>query len=301
MHEEDPTHDLKVAETAGRQHGRIAYWQLTDLGLGRGAIAHRAETGRLHAVRRGIYAVGYVSETAEALEMEAVLACGAGAVVSHWTAAARWKLLRPVRGRVHVSLSSDRRVPGIRTHLVKALHPHDKTKRDGIPITSVPRTLLDIAGVADERTVRRAVNQAARSGWLNRNAIDEMLQRNPRRQGSKQLRTLIASVHPGTRRTRSDLEVAFLLLLEKYRLPQPVINAVVMGFEVDFHWPGTNLIVELDGFEYHRTPIERENDRLRDAKLKRAGYEVLRVTDAWLDTDPAGVAEAVKSLLACPG
>jgi very-short-patch-repair endonuclease len=95
--------------------------------------------------------------------------------------------------------------------------------------------------------------------------------------------------------------VAFLLLLEKYRLPQPVINAVVMGFEVDFHWPGTNLIVELDGFEYHRTPIERENDRLRDAKLKRAGYEVLRVTDAWLDTDPAGVAEAVKSLLACPG
>ena len=112
--------------------------------------------------------------------MAAVLACGEGAVLSHWTAASRWKLLRPTRGRAQVSVPTDRRVKGIRTHRVPGLHPHDCTKRDGIPITSMPRTLLDIAGVADERTLRRAVNQAERTGWLNRRAINELLERNPR-------------------------------------------------------------------------------------------------------------------------
>jgi very-short-patch-repair endonuclease len=288
-----------LAELAGRQHGAVAHWQLIELGFTRSGIHRLVLAGVLHRVYRGVYAVGHPGLSVEGREMAAALACGRGAVVSHWTAAARWNLLRPVQA-LHVSVASDRRVPGIRTHLVKQLHPHDMTKRDGIPITSVPRTLLDIAGVADERALRRAVNQAERSGWLNRNAMNQVLERNRRRPGSKQLRTLIAAVHPATRRTRSDLEVAFLLLLEKYRLPQPATNAMVMGFEVDFHWPGTNLIVELDGYEYHRTAIELENDRLRDAKLKAAGYEVLRITDSWLDADPAGVAGTVRKLLECP-
>jgi hypothetical protein len=301
MHEQNPTSDKKIAAVAARQHGRIAYWQLVELGLGRGAIDHRARTGRLHRVRKGVYAVGYRSDTPESREMEAVLACGPGAVVSHWAAASRWQLLRPARGPVHVSVPRDRRVRGIRVHHVKPLHPLDWTRRDGTPITSVPRTLLDLAGVANERTLRRAVNQAARSGWLNRRAVQEMLERNPRRKGSRQLRILIAAVNPSAHRTRSDLEVAFLELCETYGIPRPEVNGKVLGLEVDFHWPGTNLIVELDAYEYHRTPQEFENDRRKDAHLKRHGYEVLRVSEGWLNDDSEGVAATVTSLLGCPG
>jgi uncharacterized protein DUF559 len=288
-----------LAKLAGRQHGVVAYWQLIELGFTGSGIHRQVIAGVLHRAYRGVYAVGHPGLSVEGREMAAALACGRGAVVSHWTAAARWELLRPVRV-LHVSVTSDRRVPGIRTHFVKRVHPNDRTKRDGIPITSVPRTLLDIAGVANERTLRRAVNEAERSGWLNRTGIQEVLQRNPRRKGARQLRTLIAAVNPGTRKTRSDLEVAFLKACADYGVPTPVTNEKVHGFEVDFHWPGTNLIVELDSYEYHRTPQEFENDRRRDAALKRAGYEVLRIPDTWLDADPAGVAATVKELLGCP-
>jgi very-short-patch-repair endonuclease len=293
--------DHMVAMLAGNQHGVVAVWQLLELGLSRRQVERRVEAGRLHRVFWGVYSVGHPAKTGEAREMAAVLACGDCAVLSHWTAGVRWRLIRPVRGPVHVSAPNDRKSQrGMCTHKAQ-LHPHDRTKRDGIPVTSVPRTLLDIAGVANERTLRRAVNQAARSGWLNRRAIDELLERNPRRKGSKQIRTVIASVTPATRRTRSDLEVAFLELCAAYGLPEPLSNTKVLGFEVDLYWPEATLIGELDSYEYHRTPYEFESDRRRDAHLKRNGYEVLRVGEGWLNSDPADVAETVRSLLGCPG
>jgi very-short-patch-repair endonuclease len=149
--------------------------------------------------------------------------------------------------------------------------------------------------------LRRAVNQAVRSGWFNRRGVEEVIARNSRRKGTNQLCAVIASVTPGTRRSRSDLEVAFLLLLEKHGLPRPLVNAKVERFEVDFYWPAAKLIVELDSYEYHRTQHEFANDRIRDAFLKKRRYEVLRVADTWLDADPAGVAETVRTLLGCPG
>jgi very-short-patch-repair endonuclease len=297
MQGKDPTRDAKLAILAGKQHGVVAYWQLIALAFSPGAIEHALATGRLHRMYKGVYSVGYQTDAAEAWEMAAVLKCGPEAVLSHWTATSRWQLLRPRQGPVHVSVPSDRRVPGIRTHHVQRFHPNDRTKRDGIPITSVPRTLLDLAAVAPLRQLQRAVNEADRRGWLNRSAIAELLERNPRRHGRKALVAVIASVSPGTRRTRSDLETAFLLLLENYRLPQPLVNAKVAGIEVDMHWPGARPIVELDSYEYHRTQAEFENDRQRDARLKLAGYEVLRVTDTWLIRDPTGVAETVRALL----
>jgi very-short-patch-repair endonuclease len=157
--------------------------------------------------------------------------------------------------------------------------------------------LLDLGAVADERVLRRAVNEADRKGRLNRRAVQELLERNPRRPGTKVLRSLIAAVDPQTRRTRSDLEVAFLALCKKHGIPTPVSNGKVEGIEVDMHWPGTNVIVELDGYEYHRTPAEFDNDRRRDADLMAKGYIVLRVSDQWLYSDPRGVADAVYSVV----
>src|SRR4051794_1052187 len=239
-----------LAKLGSTQHGVVAVWQLLELGFSRREIAVRVESRRFHRVYRGVYTLGHPARTAEALEMAAVLACGPQAVLSHWTAAARWALIRPVHGPVHVIAPSDRKAQrGMRPH-TSPLHPHDRTRRDGIPITTVPRTLLDLSAVANERLVRRAVNQADRKGWLNRRVMAELLERNPRRKGTKQLRAVIAGVNPTTRRTRSDLEVAFIVLCKAHHLPAPVANTEVAGIEVDMHWPGTNLIVELDCYEY---------------------------------------------------
>jgi very-short-patch-repair endonuclease len=161
----------------------------------------------------------------------------------------------------------------------------------------VPRTLLDLAAVASPKQLLRATNEAARKGWLNETALLELIERHPRRKGMKAFVAVIAAVDPLTRRTRSDLEADFLALCRKYKLPEPVVNGMVEGLEVDMHWPGTKLIVELDSYEYHRTPAEFAADRRRDAFLKTSGYDVLRVADSWLNTDPNGVATTIRQLL----
>jgi very-short-patch-repair endonuclease len=245
-----------------------------------------------------VYAVGHAAVTAEGRELAAVLACGPGATLSHWNAAARWGLLRPTRGPVHVTVAAEcRHRVGIRVHLVEQLHPSERTLRDAIPVTSVPRTLLDVAAVATPKALARAVNQADRLGWLNRGAIERLCLRNRGRRGVKRLRAALEAAHPSTGRTRSDLEADFLVLCRDSGLPSPAVNTTVEGYEVDMHWPGTRLIVEIDGFEYHRTRASFERDRRRDAELKLRGYQVLRVTDAWLAGDPAGVATTVRMLL----
>jgi very-short-patch-repair endonuclease len=283
---------------AGRQHGLVAYWQLLRLGFGRNWIAHKVKIGWLHRVHTGVYAVGHPALTEHGKLMAAVLACGAGARLSHWRAARHWDLLERVPPIIDVVLIGNRTGPrNVRTHRVKDLHPDDRTSRHGIPITTVPRTLLDLAAVADERQLRRAVNNAARGGWLNRRAIDDLLERHPHRRGIAAFRAVVADVTTQTRRTRSDFEVSFERLCRKHGLPKPVINGIVEGIEVDAHFPGTNLTVELDSYEYHRTPYEFDQDRRRDAQLKKRGYEVLRVSEMWFDSDPREVAETISELL----
>jgi hypothetical protein len=230
--------------------------------------------------------------------MAAVLACGSDAVLSHWTAAELWGLLRKHGTVIDVSVLGHRcGTKGIRTHRLKELCPGDRTRRNRIPVTSLPRTLLDLAGVATERQLVRAVNEAERAGWLNHRAIDQLLERNSGRKGTKALRAVIASVHPETRRSRSGLETDFLALCGRYGISRPVVNGMVEGYEVDMHWPGTRLIVELDSSEYHRSPIEFARDRRRDAYLKTKGYDVVRVADSWLNSDPRGVAPTIRTLL----
>ena len=155
MQGKDPTRDAKLAVLAGKQHGVVAYWQLIALAFSAGAIEHRLLTGRLHRMYKGVYAVGHPPTAAEAWEMAAVLRCGRDAVASHWTAASRWQLLRPVRGPIHVSVPRDVWAKGIRVHIVKPLHPHDRTKRDGIPITSVPRARPLGRGTSEATPARR--------------------------------------------------------------------------------------------------------------------------------------------------
>jgi len=280
MQGENGSREWRLAALAAKQHGVVAYRQLRALGFGPGAIEHRARAGRLHLVHRGVYAVGHTRLTAEGRHMAAVLACGDGAALSRWSAARRWELLRTRDAVIDVVVPGNPEGrKGIRMHRARDLHPHDITKRDGIPITSVPRTLLDLAARAPQRTLKRAVNEADRQGRLNRRAVQELLERNRGRRGTKRLRAVIASVHPATRRTRSDLEVDFLKLCRKFDIEVPAENATVAGYEVDMFWPNANLIVELDHYDYHRTPAEFTADRRKWARLKRLGYEVLPISD----------------------
>jgi Protein of unknown function (DUF559) len=186
---------------------------------------------------------------------------------------------------------------GLRVHRLKALDPRDRTRRDRIPITTVPRTLLDLAAAAPTKQLQRAVNEAERRGLLNETAMTETLERHRRRAGTARLRSLIAAVDPQAHRSRSDLELDFLAFCRRYGLPAPVLNGKIDGYEVDFHWPGTKLIVELDTWDYHGTTGAFEADRERDAHLVGRGYVVIRVTARRLRSDPAGLARAIRLLL----
>ena len=290
--------DAIIAKLAANQHGVVAVWQLLRLGLTRRELARRIEAGRLHRVYRGVYAVGYRALSREGQLMAAVLACGPAAVLSHWSAAEHWDLLTTRRSLIAISVASHRQGHrGLEVHRLRKLHPHDRTRRNRIPITTVPRTLLDLAATAPTWQLKRAINEAERRNLLKPRAMRETLERHHGRAGTKALRSLIAAVDPQTRRSRSDLEVEFLDLCRRYGLPTPVVNAIVEGYEVDMHWPGTKLIVELDTWDYHGTSSAFETDRERDAYLALKEYIVIRITAHRMDTDPAGVAATIQRLL----
>lgn len=296
------TVDRAIAELAGQQHGVVARRQLLAFGLGPGAIEHRIANGRLHRVHYGVYAVGYRSLTPHGRWLAAVLAAGPGAVLSHRSAAALWGL-RPAAGRridVTVRRRGRRDRPGIAVHVTRELRDRDRAQRVSIPVTSVARTLLDLAGVIPERQLSRAFEEADRADLLDLDAIEDICLRGRGRRGLGALLRLLADQTGPTPATRSELERVFLDLCDDHRLPRPRINALVAGFEVDALWPCQRLIVELDGYAFHRTRAAFERDRDRDAGLLLAGYRVLRFTHRRLEQDSSATAATVRAALANP-
>jgi very-short-patch-repair endonuclease len=168
---------------------------------------------------------------------------------------------------------------------------------DGIPVTSLPRTLLDLAEVVPQDHVTRAIEEAERKRIFDRKALEELLQRSPGRRGRRPLRAILtdAVIEPAT---RAELERRFHQLIQKAGLPKPKINTLVEGFEVDVCWPSHRLIVELDGYETHQTRKAFEDDRERDVALLLAGYRVVRVTWRQLTRQPDQVTSRLRRLLA---
>ena len=289
---EPPSVDHAVAALAARQHGVVSRLQLSALGLSRAAIETRVRTGRLHRVHRGVFAVGHRRLTRSGQLMAAVLACGEGAVISHRSAAALWGLTReaPVRVDVLRATAGGRPHPGIAFHRTRRLLDHERTQVDGIPVTSIARTLLDLTDVA---RVDRAVAQADRLGLLDAAAVQRAIADNPGRRGAKRL---LAAIDVPVL-TRSELEDAFLGLVRRANLPEPLVNQRVAGLEVDFHWPDHRLVVETDGATYHRSRAAQERDRDREAILARAGVRTHRFTHRQVVRDPRDVEETLRALL----
>jgi hypothetical protein len=290
-----------AAELATAQGGPISREQLMELGFGRGAIDYWLASGRLHPLFRGVYLLGHEAITAKGRMMGPVLAYGDKALLSHRHATEWWGFARTSRKDVDVTVPGRSKAgqDGITLHLVRRLDPRDVTVHEGVPITTVARTLLDYAEVVPRNRLKRAIEEADRLRMFDGFAIQELLARSPGRRGHKPVRELLSDfVYDEF--SRQELEALFFDLCKEAGLLLPTMNAMICGYEVDAYWPGTNLIVELDSHAYHLNPTAFEADRLRDAELLLAGYRVVRITYRQLTRDSAATANRLKSLLACP-
>jgi predicted transcriptional regulator of viral defense system len=283
---------------AAKQGGAIANRQLTRLGVSGSTIKSWLRSGRLHPRHRGVYALGHPTLAHIGILWAAVLACGPGAVLSHRSAALLWCIRQSSRKPVDVTVvgRSRRRRKGIDVHLVRHLDPRDVTEIGGLPVTTLARTLLDLAEVVPVNQLRRAINEADYLKLFDLKAIDEQLSRSNGRRGQKPLTAVLSAVVPDDR-TRSDLEEAFLTFCEERGIPRPRVNRGRNGKELDMTWLGHDLIVELDGYQGHRTRRAFENDRRRDARHLLEGLRTVRVTANWLTTEPADLEATVKRLL----
>jgi very-short-patch-repair endonuclease len=233
--------------------------------------------GRLHLVTPGVYAVGRPDLTQEGRWTAAVFASGPGAMLSHRSAAALWGIGdEGSEIEVTVRTASPRRRAGVRAYRRPTLADRDVTERDGIPVTGLVRTFVDLAAIQTPRLVERSVNEADRLDLIDPPTLRLELQPHRCEPGVRPLRALLD--RRTFRMTRSELERLFLPIAKQVGLPLPLTKQWVNGFEVDFFWPDLGLVVETDGLRYHRTPAEQARDRLRDQAHTAAGLVNLRFT-----------------------
>jgi very-short-patch-repair endonuclease len=262
--------DRAIVALAARQHGIVTTAQLLNAGVGRRSIARRVERGWLIPRFRGVYQVGPVAAQ-YGREMAAALACGEGAALSHQSAAAIWGFARD-DDVVHVTVTRDvRSRAGLRVHRTLSLNA---VVHQGLPLTDPARTLNDLERTLSTADIERARERAAMLGLV------------------------LPDDDPYPEFTRSEAEQRLKQLCKAAHLPTPRMNARVAGYEVDAYWPAHRLIVEIDGYAYHRTRAAFERDRTRDAALTAAGYRVIRITWRRLRDEPYSVSAQLGALLA---
>lgn len=234
--------------------------------------------------------------------LAAVLACGDGAVASHGTAAGLWGLRQDNATRIHITVEHDRghrSRPGIHIHRTRCLPEDDHAQVRCIPVTSVPRTLVDLGDTAPPTHVRSAFVQAERLRLVDMAQIDAALTGAGKRKGAGVLTELLHADDPRWSQTRSDLEIAMSDLLTHHRLPQAEVNAWVGGrYLADFLWREHSLIAVTDGAASHSTPSARRSDARRDQHLRRLGYRVLRFRYDEVLGDPSATAARLQPALA---
>lgn len=293
--------EAAIVSTAGRQRGLVTSRQLIALGVGRRTIERWVASGRLRRVHRNVYSVGPQPLTRRGRWLAAVLAKGPGAVLSHESAAALWGL---AGDRREVDVTAPRgnqgrtRQAGIRLHRAK-LSRDEWMLREGIPVTTVPRTLFDLAEAVEPPRLVGAWDEAGRLHLLRVAQVAAICDRHATRPARKRIEPLLTArqLYDDERR-RSPLEDRFAAFCRAHRLPPPQTNVLVDGDEVDALWPAARLIVELDSWEFHAHRAAFEGDRSRDADHLLAGYRTIRVTHRRLDTEADRLAAQIRALLA---
>ena len=233
--------------------------------------------------------------------MAAVMAGGRDAVLSCATAAAAWEL-RPVgAGAIHISIPRDtgrKRRAGIRLHRMTTLEPTETTTVHAIPITTPVRTIIDLAATLKGRPLEQALDLAEQRRLVDFAELHRRLAERPGRPGSPALQAVLSRYTAGSTITRSEMEERFLRLCDDHGIPRPNVNTRIEGVEVDFAWQDARLIVEVDGYRYHRSPTAFEDDRERDVTLAVVGWQVLRFTWTQLTRRPGWVARAISTRMA---
>ncbi|MFL5780354.1 MAG: type IV toxin-antitoxin system AbiEi family antitoxin domain-containing protein [Thermoleophilaceae bacterium] len=293
--------DQLLADLAERQHGVVARSQLVEMGFGRGAVRHRLRSGRLHPLHRGIYAVGHKGITLDGHRMAAVLACGDGAKLSHRDAAAAY-LIRHCNRRVfEVTVPRNGRPrPGIQLHFARL--PHDEvTTLRGIPITTVARTLLDLAAVCGRREVERAMKESEVRRLVGPLSLPQLVARHPSHRGTAMVRAIVERLAAGDEITREEFVSRLLSVLDLAGLPPPRLNVWVpvgkRSYECDCVWWTHGVMAELDGYAVHGTRQNFESDRERDRVLQGDGWRVVRITWRQLRDSPEAVVRDLRALL----
>ena len=303
IHAERSKHgvDAAIALLADRQHAVVAHRQMKELGVGRGAIAHRVKRRRLHPQLPGTYSVGRTRLQREGRLTAAVLSAGPGAVISHRSAADLWGIRLTASAQIDVTVPRRTRPrPAVRVHVSRL--PDDEMETVlGIPVTSPGRTLLDLAATLPPSGVERALERTEALKLNHIVPMSELLARHPRRPGAATLKNLAAKAEAIRNPARSPLEDAFMAFLERTGLPPPEVNVPV---EIagrllipDCLWRAERIMVELDGFETHGTPQAFVRDRRKDRLLAAAGLRVVRVTWSDLEVDRPALERDLRRLL----
>jgi hypothetical protein len=276
--------ELAIRTLAGRQSGNIARRQLLSLGLTAEAVKARRRNGSLVTRYWGVYAIAPARQDPQALIAAAVLAGGPTAVASHASAAWLWGFVRHYQPPPEITLpTGDRRPRAILTHRCPSLQPPDITRQRGVPTTSRARTTLDLAPRLTRKQLARLVNDALREHDLRPAALHDVLGRNPLHPGAKLLSPFLDRPHNPT---NSPFEDEFLAFCRNYGLPTPEINVALNGRQVDAFFPAHGLIVECDGWHYHKDKQAFEEDRERDADHLDHGLVTVRLTKDRHDQTP---------------
>ena len=293
----DSTREVRLAGLAAKQHGVVSFAQLRALGYSTHAIYDRVAQHRLNRLHRGVYAVGHTKISLRARWLAATMACGSQAVLSHRAAAALHELRAAPYGPIDVTATSRHDIDGIRCHRVRALAPEDSIQIDGIPVTTIARLFLDLAEQLPARQFHVTLEAAQRADLLNVIHIKALIERSPGRHGAKPLSEAIENLEDEPPWTQSELERRFRALTQSSGLPQPQFNVLVDELLVDCFWPQHNLVVEVDGWTFHKTRQAFEADRRKDAQLVTAGRRVLRLTHRRLRDEARAVARELGTLL----
>jgi very-short-patch-repair endonuclease len=286
-----------IARTGCRQDNVITLGQLVEAGLGVRGVAHRVKARTMQRLHHGVFLLGAAPPTPMARARAAALACGAGAVVSHRSAAELFGLLPQTDRDIEVTVVG--RNPGfhagIRLHRPRALARHDVTKMRGIPVTTVARTICDLAATERRKDVEVAFQEALYREIVTMDGLADVLSREPRRKGAPVIRALTDD----PRMTRSEKERVLLRLIDAAELPRPVTNVPLHGHLVDAYWPAERLVLEFDGWRAHGHRGAFDRDRKFSQVMLANGLKPMRVTDRHLKHEPVAlVARIAQSLTA---
>jgi hypothetical protein len=298
-----------MAELAEGQFGVVSHAELVGLGFSGEAIKRRLGSGRLHRLHRGVYAVGYRVPSREARWLAATKASGPGAVLSHLSAAACWGFRAYSGGYIDITSPSKAKSRGSFRHHCAHLRPDEITQNAWIPVTTVPRTLFDLASGQPPHVIESCLRQCEYLRLYDPLSLWDLLERYPRHRGNRAVRTALARLEEASGEAEEGLEEQFLSFLDSHGLPRPELNAWLEAqghrYKADCLWRAQRHIAELDSWQAHGTRSSFRTDKTRDRHLLAAGYATTRIAAYHLNHEPEALAADLIRLLnltpdACP-